>query len=84
VTPVSVKQTTVRIPRELFEAIRRFDRPFNEVVVEALDQYVRARRREEALRAAAELREALRKRHARPVDSVEVVRGLRQRGRSDG
>ncbi len=80
---MGVKQSTVRIPQDLFEAIQGFGKPFNEVVVEALDQYVRVKRREEALRVAAELREALRRRNARPVDSVEVVRSLRQRGRTD-
>lgn len=71
---MGVKQSTIRIPQELFEAIQGFGKPFNEV---------RVRRREEALRVAAELREALRRRNARPVDSVEVVRSLRQRGRTD-
>lgn len=78
---MAIKQSTVRIPQELFEAVQQIDKPFNEVVVDALEQYVRARKREEALRMAAEVRESLRRRNARSVDSVEIVRGLRERGR---
>lgn len=78
---MAVKQSTVRIPQELFEAIQQIDKPFNEVVVAALEQYVRARKREEALRMAAEVRESLRRRNAGAVDAVEIVRGLRERGR---
>lgn len=76
---MAIKQSTVRIPQELFEAVQQMDRTFNEVVVDALEQYVRARKREEALRMAAEVRESLRVRNAGPVDSVEIVRGLRER-----
>lgn len=79
---MAIKQSTVRIPEELFAAVQQIDKPFNEVVVDALEQYVRARKREEALRMAAEVRESLRRRNAGPVDSVEIVRGLRERGRS--
>lgn len=78
---MAIKQSTVRIPQELFEAVQQIDKPFNEIVVDALQQYVRARKREEALRMAAEVRESLRRRNAGQVDSVEIVRGLRERGR---
>lgn len=79
---MSLKQSTIRIPEELYEAIRQFDQPLNEIVVDALEQYVSRKKREKALRMAAELREELRKRGAEPADSVEIIRELRDRGRS--
>lgn len=79
---MSLKQSTIRIPEELFEAIRQFGQPLNEIVIDALEQYVRAKKRENAIRTAAELREELRKRRATPANSAEIVRGLRDRGRS--
>lgn len=78
---VALKQSTVRIPEELYESLRQFEQPFNEIVIDALELYIRAKKRENAIRMAAELREELRRRSAEPADSVEIIRGLRDRGR---
>lgn len=78
---MGIKQTTVRIPEELMEAVQKLGTSFNDVVIAALERYLAEKRRESAIQMAAELRQRLRERGAPHGDASGIIRHLRERGR---
>lgn len=83
----SVQPVTARLPGSLYEQVRRLAEEdgvsINQVVVSAVERYVRQAERDRAIQAAAALREELRKKYGTQPDSAPLIRRMREERHAD-